>query len=60
MSPQGLAPDIGKLPVHGRLHHVAVLARDLDAAVRFYRDVLGLALEQIAEAEIAALRARAQ
>lgn len=48
MSRDVVAPEIGALPVHGRLHHVAVLARDLDAAVRLYRDVLGLPLEQIA------------
>lgn len=48
MTPDAAAPVLRGLPVHGRLHHVAVLARELDAAVRFYRDVLGLPLEQIA------------
>ena len=38
-----------KLPVHGRLHHVATVVRDLDAAVRFHREVLRLPLEQIAD-----------
>ncbi len=27
----------------GRVHHVAVVVRDLDAALAFYRDILGLA-----------------
>ena len=27
----------------GRVHHVAVVVREMDAALRFYRDVLGLA-----------------
>lgn len=31
----------------GRLHHVAVVVRDLDAALRFYRDRLGLPLELV-------------
>lgn len=38
-----------RLPVHGRLHHVATVVHDLDAAVRLYRDTLGLPLEQIAD-----------
>ena len=37
------------LPVNGRIHHVATVVRDLDAAVRFHTDVLGLPLEQIAD-----------
>jgi methylmalonyl-CoA epimerase len=35
---------IGRL---GRIHHVAVVVRDLDAAVRFYRDTLGMPLELV-------------
>ncbi len=26
----------------GRVHHVAVIVRDLEAALGFYRDILGL------------------
>jgi methylmalonyl-CoA epimerase len=35
----------GALP--GRVHHVAVVVRDLDAALGFYRDRLGLPVELI-------------
>ena len=31
----------------GRIHHVAVVVRDLDAALGFYRDALGLDLELV-------------
>lgn len=31
----------------GRVHHVAVVVRDLDAALAFYRDTLGLPLELV-------------
>lgn len=31
----------------GRIHHVAVVVRDLEAALRFYRDALGLPVETI-------------
>ena len=34
--------DIGAHP--GRIHHVAVVVRDLDAALAFYRDTLGFEL----------------
>ena len=31
----------------GRVHHVAVVVRDLEAALGFYRDTLGMPLELI-------------
>jgi len=31
----------------GRVHHVAVVVRDLDAALGFYRDTLGMPLELV-------------
>ncbi len=31
----------------GRIHHVAVVVRDLDAALGFYRDTLGLPVELV-------------
>ena len=31
----------------GAIHHVAVVVRDMDAAVRFYHDTLGLALATV-------------
>jgi methylmalonyl-CoA epimerase len=41
------------LPEHlhriGRIHHVAVVVRDLDASLAFYRDILGLELEVVQE-----------
>ena len=40
---------IERLPIHGRLHHVATVVRDLEVAVRFHRDTLGLPLEQVAD-----------
>jgi methylmalonyl-CoA/ethylmalonyl-CoA epimerase len=36
-------------PRVGRIHHVAVVVRDLDAAVATFRDALGLALETVQE-----------
>ena len=36
----GLSPTIHRI---GRVHHVAVVVRELNAALGFYRDVLGLA-----------------
>jgi methylmalonyl-CoA epimerase len=35
------------LSAPGRVHHVAVVVRDLEAALGFYRDQLGLALELV-------------
>lgn len=37
--------DMGSHP--GRVHHVAVVVRDLDAALGFYRDKLGLKIELV-------------
>lgn len=41
----------GRLPPHlarlGRVHHLAVVVRDLSAALGFYRDLLGLDLETV-------------
>ena len=31
----------------GKVHHVAIVVRDLDAALGFYRDILGLAVELV-------------
>ena len=44
MTGQALPDPIRRL---GRIHHVAVVVRDLDASLAFYRDVLGLALETV-------------
>ncbi len=35
------------LPALGRVHHVAVVVRDLEAALGFYRDRLGLPVELV-------------
>jgi methylmalonyl-CoA epimerase len=43
-SPPPVPGDIARL---GRVHHVAVVVRDLDAALAFYRDTLGLPLELV-------------
>ena len=40
---------LGALPVQGRIHHVATVVKDIDAAVKFHAEVLGLPLEQIAD-----------
>ena len=34
----------------GRVHHVAIVVRSIDQALRFHRDVLGLALESVVDA----------
>lgn len=38
--PAGAVPELVRRM--GRLHHVAVVVRDAEAALRFYRDILGL------------------
>jgi methylmalonyl-CoA/ethylmalonyl-CoA epimerase len=38
---------LGGLDGLGRIHHVAVVVRDLDEALGFYRDTLGLPLELV-------------
>ncbi len=43
MTPQELAERHGL----GAIHHVAVVVRDLDVALRFYHDTLGLALGSV-------------
>ncbi|MBF6606170.1 MAG: methylmalonyl-CoA epimerase [Chloroflexi bacterium] len=46
-------PDPGAVPPLlrrlGRIHHVAVVVRDLEASLGFYRDVLGLDLELVTD-----------
>jgi methylmalonyl-CoA epimerase len=37
----------GRVRRVGRIHHVAVVVRSIDAALRLYRDILGLDLETI-------------
>jgi methylmalonyl-CoA epimerase len=44
-------PPVTRLPEHlrrlGRIHHVAVVVRDLEASLGFYQDTLGLRLETV-------------
>jgi methylmalonyl-CoA/ethylmalonyl-CoA epimerase len=40
----------------GRIHHVAVVVRSLEAALPFWRDVLGLPLERVADIASDAVR----
>ena len=46
-------PDRLPLDLHriGRVHHVAIVVRSLAATLGFYRDLLGLDLEQVQEME---------
>lgn len=39
-----------QLPWHG-IHHIALLTADLDATIRFYRDVLGMHTSDIAPSQ---------
>ena len=39
-------PDLGRTPP-GRVHHVAIVVRSIEAALGVYRDLLGLPLETI-------------
>ncbi len=41
---QGQVVDVRRF---GRVHHVAVVVRDLEASIGFYRDVLGLPLDMV-------------
>jgi methylmalonyl-CoA/ethylmalonyl-CoA epimerase len=41
---QGQVVDVRRF---GRVHHVAVVVRDLEASLGFYRDVLGLPLDMV-------------
>ncbi|CAN5659208.1 methylmalonyl-CoA epimerase [soil metagenome] len=39
--------DTARMPVPARVHHVAVVVRDLETALGFYRDRLGLPVELV-------------
>jgi methylmalonyl-CoA/ethylmalonyl-CoA epimerase len=57
MTPGSARPEIREhLHRLGRVHHVAVVVRDLEAALGFYRDVLGLELEVVQEIPIDRVR----
>jgi methylmalonyl-CoA epimerase len=47
MTPPGAAGKIANDHRLGRVHHVAVVVRDLDTALGFYRDILGLSVELV-------------
>ena len=49
MSEGNRMDQLGARPVQGRIHHVATVVKDIDAAVKFHAEVLGLPLEQIAD-----------
>jgi methylmalonyl-CoA/ethylmalonyl-CoA epimerase len=46
-----MTPDLSGLPAAlrsvGRIHHVAIVVRDIEAALSVYRDLLGLPLELV-------------
>jgi methylmalonyl-CoA/ethylmalonyl-CoA epimerase len=46
----------GPIDAPGRIHHVAVVVRSIEAALPFHRDVLGLALESIEDIETDGVR----
>lgn len=48
--------DPSQLPAPGRVHHVAVVVRDLDAALAFYRDRLRLPLDVVMPIETDGVR----
>jgi methylmalonyl-CoA/ethylmalonyl-CoA epimerase len=39
----------GESPLGKRIDHIAIVVQDLDAALRVYRDILGLPLERVEE-----------
>jgi methylmalonyl-CoA epimerase len=43
-------PDIGRQPP-GRIHHVAIVVKSIEAALELYRDILGLQLETVMDIE---------
>lgn len=42
-----LREELSRLARVDKVHHVAVVVRDLDASIAFYRDILGLELETV-------------
>jgi methylmalonyl-CoA/ethylmalonyl-CoA epimerase len=58
MTSRPKTPAAGPVDVRrfGRVHHVAVVVRDLEAALGFYRDVLGLPLELVEEVPLDRVR----
>jgi methylmalonyl-CoA/ethylmalonyl-CoA epimerase len=45
--PEAMRGQVGDVGRFGRVHHVAVVVRDLEASLGFYRDVLGLPLDMV-------------